>query len=288
MIDDKYEMPDDTTSETPADNTDTGGANDLAGDAGVDLNADGIMPENPANYNLETASAGERAEAENFMAEHPELFTDEVDNTFTEVETHSNLHNPDAENMTIGPYKPGEDGVPNPDSYEQVAQEAGNAYFDNPDYNTIQQEGNYTNQEMYVEGGNEPAMEEASDRGMGLQVTEDPREATGTTERELDTWHELHGTTNDDFEYNGETGTYDSPPGPAQSSDYNETPPEFEPADDSVDPPTDTGGDEPEPSYNPEDDWIDQVDAERETQAQVEAEPAPVETTSTESASDGI
>ena len=235
---------------------------DLSGDNGVDLNADvgenteyedlsggevvyepdsdgyqeseamepssEIMTEDPINYNLDNASIEEKADAEQFMADNPELFSESNDTEDTELSTtdtgdDSYYHNSDAESITFGRYGD-ENRDELPDSYRNVAIETDSAYFYNDDYNRIQQEVGYTDDEMYEQSGNKEVVVDALSEGKDVQFSHDPREASGGLGREWDTIQDQTGSTVEDLTV-GEDGRMHLTDYNSYSADYNEQPP---------------------------------------------------------------
>ena len=165
------------------------------------MNAE-IIPEDTSSYNLDNATEAEKAEAENFMADNPDLFTTsdnaESETVTPEAETPV-VHNEDSEIMTLGKYESDEKGNELPGSYSNVAKKTDSAYFANEDYGKIQQEGDYSDEEMYKQSGNEKAVNDAIDEGKDLQFSHDPNQADGGLGREWETIQNRTGANAEDL-----------------------------------------------------------------------------------------
>ncbi|MCL1943703.1 MAG: hypothetical protein FWF54_09195 [Candidatus Azobacteroides sp.] len=143
-----------------------------------------IIPEDTQSYNFEGVSDSEQAEAEEFMKENPDLFSnsDEV-KTPTSDGDEGVLHNPDSESITVGKLDPDKNETGK--SYIETGKETGSSYYDNENYPEIQKENpNIENKDMYEESGNKETIENALDKGQEIQMPTKPEEVTGTTEQE--------------------------------------------------------------------------------------------------------
>ena len=142
------------------------------------------IPED-TTYNFDGTSDEELSEADGFMKNNSELFEDtEVTSTPAGDDVEGVLHNPDSESMTIGKYDPEKNETG--ESYKETAEKTDSSYFDNDNYDEIQKEGNYSNEEMYEESGNRDAIENALDEGKDFQMPAKPEEITGATEQEYE------------------------------------------------------------------------------------------------------
>lgn len=144
-----------------------------------------IIPEDTQSYNFEGASSTEQAEADKFMEDNPDLFENtEVTDSPTSDNDEGVLHSPDSESMTVGKYDP--DKNETGESYIETAERTDSSYFDNENFDEIQKEGNYSNEEMYEESGNKDAIENALDEGKDFQMPAKSEEITGATEQEYE------------------------------------------------------------------------------------------------------
>ena len=187
--------------------------------------ASDIIPEDTQNYDFEGASDADKAEAEKFMEENPDLFSNLDDTTSlnedNDVETY---HNKDSEAITLGKYEADEDGNELPTSYQQQAENNDTAYFSNEDYNKIQQEGDFNADEMYEQSGNKDVVENALAEGKDIQFSHDPRDAGGGFGREWETIQNQTGSSEEDLTV-GEDGRLRLNDYTSYSTDYNEQPP---------------------------------------------------------------
>jgi len=184
------------------------------------------IPEDTQNYDFDGASDSDKAEAERFMEENPDLFSNSDDAmTSSEEEDDAEVyHNKDSDSMTLGKYEADEDGDELPTSYRQQAENNDSAYFSNDDYDKIQQEGDYSDDEMYEQSGNKDVVEDALAEGKDMQFSHDPREADGGLGREWETIQDQTGSTDEDLSV-GEDGRLHLNDYNSYAPDYNEQPP---------------------------------------------------------------
>ena len=169
-MDKRYEIPSDTQSEVDVESDDSV-TNDLNSDVGVNLNdtaeADDLMgssskvnidemqPELDLNAeSSEYYTRGDEAarqEGEQFMQEHPDLFTEStISDNPPAAETPDSYHNMDADTVVFGRYNDSEAGKP----YTEVGEEEGHAYFDSERYEADIASGRLEGESEYDATGN--------------------------------------------------------------------------------------------------------------------------------------
>jgi len=242
----------DTNSE-PSVDTSAEPVSDSCGDSvsdtasGEDLNAEAqqteapeIIPEDTSSYNLDTASDTEKAEAEKFMTDNPDLFTTSDGSDVKSPETDNNdvVHNPDSDSFMTGKY--GKDGIfyneeaekrgdsfyqMDPEKYAELEQNTIDKYLENHISEAdVKKDEDFQN-EMF--DANRKALEESIDKGQEQVFSHDPTDPenlTGDFPKEKEVIQDLTGTSDNDI-YKGEDGVYHLDSDSSVASDYHDTPP---------------------------------------------------------------